>query len=64
MKNAIGIIGIIVLLIILMGLGPILTLMALNTLFQLGIAYNFYTWISVVWLGMVGAGIIKNGTRN
>ena len=58
MKEALGITGIIVLLIILIGLGPILTLMSINTLFGLNIAINFYTWLSVVWLG-----IVLNGAR-
>ena len=58
MKEALGITGIIVLLVILIGLGPILTLMSINTLFGLNIAINFYTWLSVVWLG-----IFLNGAR-
>ena len=58
MKSTLGITGIIVLLVILIGLGPILTLMSINTLFGLNIAINFYTWLSVVWLG-----IVLNGTR-
>lgn len=58
MKEALGITGIIILLVILIGLGPILTLMSINTLFGLNIAINFYTWLSVVWLG-----IVLNGAR-
>lgn len=58
MKEALGITGIIVLLVILIGFGPILTLMSINTLFGLNIAINFWTWLSVVWLG-----IVLNGTR-
>ena len=58
MKEALGITGIIVLLVILIGLGPILTLMSINTLFGLNIAINFWSWLSVVWLG-----IVLNGTR-
>ena len=58
MKSTLGITGIIVLLVILIGLGPILTLMSINTLFGLNIAINFWTWLSVVWLG-----IVLNGTR-
>ena len=57
-KEALGITGIVVLLVILIGLGPILTLMSINTLFGLNIAINFWTWLSVVWLG-----IVLNGTR-
>ncbi len=58
MKEALGITGIVVLLVILIGLGPILTLMSINTLFGLNIAINFWTWLSVVWIG-----IVLNGTR-
>ena len=58
MKETLGITGIIVLLVILIGLGPILTLMSINTLFGLNIAINFWTWLSVVWLG-----IVLNGAR-
>ena len=58
MKEALGITGIIVLLVILIGLGPILTIVSLNTIFGLNIAINFWTWLSVVWLG-----IVLNGTR-
>lgn len=50
MKDAIGVIGIIVLLIILVGLGPLVTLFALNALFQLNIAYTFVNWFAVAWL--------------
>ena len=50
MKEALGITGIIVILVIFVGLGPILTLMSINTLFGLNIAINFWTWLSVVWL--------------
>lgn len=56
--KALGITGIVVLLVILIVLGPILTLMSINTLFGLNIAINFWTWLSVVWLG-----IVLNGTR-
>ena len=59
MKEALGITCIVVvLLVILIGLGPILTLMSINTLFGLNIAINFWTWLSVVWIG-----IVLNGTR-
>ena len=56
--KALGVTGLIILLIVLIGVGPILTLMSINTLFGLNIAINFYTWLSVVWLG-----IVLNGTR-
>ena len=54
MKNfatGFGIVGIIILAIILIGIGPVLTILALNTLFLLTIPINIWTWLSVVWLG-------------
>ena len=58
MKSTLGVTGLIILLIVLIGVGPILTIMSINTLFGLNIAINFWTWLSVVWLG-----IVLNGTR-
>lgn len=31
-------------------LGPLFTIWALNTVFGLGIAYTFWTWLGVLWL--------------
>lgn len=38
--------------------GPLITIWAVNTLFGLGIAYTFWTWLAVVWLQMVTFGNI------
>lgn len=35
--------------IILIGLGPLLTLWSLSTLFGLGLALNIYTWLAAAW---------------
>jgi hypothetical protein len=32
--------------------GPFITIWALNTLFGLGIAYTFWTWLAMICLGM------------
>ena len=56
--KALGITGIIVLLVILIGLGPILTLMSINALFGLNIAINFWTWLACAWLCL-----LINGAR-
>lgn len=56
--KALGVTGLIILLIVLIGVGPILTIMSINALFGLNIAINFWTWLSVVWLG-----IVLNGAR-
>lgn len=46
------VIFLIILAIAVIGLGPFLTLMSINTLFALSIPYNIYTWLSTLWLGM------------
>jgi len=56
-KNTLLIISLIVLLVVLIGVGPILTIMSMNVLFNTGIALSFYSWISVVWLSLVLGGI-------
>jgi cyanate permease len=38
--------------VILVAIGPLLTIWSLNTLFGLSIAYTFWTWLAVVFLGM------------
>ena len=48
--TGIGVVTIIVLLIILIGVGPLLTIAALNTLFNLSIAYSFWTWLAMLWV--------------
>lgn len=48
----IKIVGFVVLLVVLLAIGPLLTIWALNTLFGLGIAYTFWTWLAVIFLGM------------
>jgi hypothetical protein len=47
------IVGFGLLLLVLIAVGPFITIWALNTLFGLGIAYTFWTWLAVVWLGLV-----------
>lgn len=39
-----------ILVLIVVGLGPILTIWSLNTLFSLKIAFTFWTWLSVIIL--------------
>ena len=48
--------ALILLLILVIIFAPIFTIMALNTLFGLGIAITFWTWLSAVWLQMVTFG--------
>lgn len=62
MKEVLGITGLVILIIFLIGVGPILTLMSINTLFNMNIAYNFYTWLSTVWLCLLAFGNSKKST--
>jgi hypothetical protein len=48
--DKIATIGLVILLIGIIIAGPLLTIWSLNTLFGLGIAYNFYTWLATVIL--------------
>ena len=48
----IKLVGLVLLIAVLVLIGPFVTIWALNTLFGLGIAYTFWTWLAVVFLGM------------
>jgi hypothetical protein len=48
----IKIMGLVLLVVVLAIFGPFVTIWALNTLFGLGIAYTFWTWLAMVVLGM------------
>ena len=37
--------------------GPFISIWALNTLFGLGISYNFWTWLAMAWAMMVIGGV-------
>jgi hypothetical protein len=51
MKNDIVIgIGFILLIVLLIIVGPLIVIWALNTLFGLGIAYTFWTWLAALIL--------------
>ena len=46
-------------------LGPIATIAALNTLFpNLGIPINIWSWLSVAWLQIVFVGNISSSVRS
>ena len=39
-------------------LAPLVTIWALNTVFGLGIAYTFWTWLGTLWLqGIIGGAV-------
>lgn len=50
MKFLVGIL-LIALVITILGLGPMITIWSLNTVFGLNIAFNIWTWLGVTWLG-------------
>ena len=49
MKNVVYVL----LILVLIAFGPLATIASLNTLFSLGIPYNIYTWLSVMWIGVL-----------
>ena len=55
---------IVVLMLVIIGFGPILTLMAINTIFNLGVAYNISTYLSVMWLNLTTFGGLGLAIRN
>lgn len=58
-----GFILLVVLALVMFGVGPILTILSLNTLFNTGIAISFWSWLSVVWLHMIAAGAVRGGIK-
>lgn len=42
---------------------PLATIWSLNTLFQLGIAYTFKTWLAAIFLQMVTFGGVSSAIR-
>ena len=43
----------VVFLLVLLGIGPFLTIFALNALFQLHVAYTIGNWFAVFWLSLL-----------
>jgi len=44
--------------------GPLLTIWSLNTLFGLGIAFTYHTWLAALWLGTVVGGIASGNSKS
>lgn len=59
MINKKNTIGIIILVIIGIVIGPLVTIWSLNTLFKLGILYTWETWIAAAWLTVIVYGATK-----
>ena len=51
-----GIIALIILVIILIGIGPVLTIISLNAVFGLTIGITIWNWLAVLWLSMLLVG--------
>ena len=50
------------LILFLVGIGPLITIWSLNTLFMAeSIAYSFKTWLATLLLQMTVAGLVKSG---
>ncbi len=53
MSDLIKIVGLVLLIVVIIAIGPLLTIWALNTLFPvLAIPYTFWTWLAVIFLGV------------
>ena len=63
-KDIAMIISVLLIAILFLGVGPILTIMSLNVLFNTGIAINFYSWMSTVWLMATTFGGIQTAIKS
>jgi hypothetical protein len=53
MSDLIKIAGLVLLVVLIIAIGPLLTIWAFNTLFPvLAIPYTFWTWLAVIFLGV------------
>ena len=52
-QDIIVIVSAIIAVIVVTAVSPLLTIAAINTLFSTGIAYNFFTWLSMLWVQLV-----------
>lgn len=53
MKELFGGVTLIALILFFVFIGPVFTIMALNTLFGLGIGLTVWTWLSAFWLTLI-----------
>lgn len=52
MKEVVILVFLVALALLMIGIGPLITLWSINTVFGMNIAYNLATWFGTVWLGM------------
>ena len=62
-KETISIVGLILLILAAVVLGPLATIFSVNTLFATAWAYSFKNWFAVVWLQMLIYGWFKASTK-
>lgn len=56
MSKLFGGVTLVALIVLLVAIGPIFTIMALNTLFKTGIDLTIGTWFAALWLGLLVKG--------
>ncbi len=59
-----GILGLVAFVLLLIVFGPFISIWSLNTLFGLGIAYSFKTWLAAIWIQMVTFGGVQTAVKN
>lgn len=64
MKETFGIVGLILIILVLIGVGPVLTLLSINALFGTDIVINVWTYLSVCWLNLTTFGGLSTAIRN
>jgi Na+/proline symporter len=60
----IGVVLLLALIVVLLGIGPILTIISINTLFMAQIPVTIYTWLAMLWLQATLYGIFYRGKSN
>lgn len=59
-----GVLGIVAFVLLMIVFGPFVSIWSLNTLFGLGIAYTFKTWLAAIWIQMVTFGGLQTTIKN
>jgi Na+/proline symporter len=54
----IGVVLLLALIVVLLGIGPILTIISINTLFMTQIPVTIYTWLAMLWLKLTTVGAV------
>jgi Na+/proline symporter len=54
----IGVVLLLALIVVLLGIGPILTIISINTLFMTQIPVTIWTWLAMLWLKLTTVGAV------